>query len=480
MKCPNCGAKLESNSLYCETCGEDIHIVPDYENDGNEFVDDILAQITDEANRIREKETQKRRKERTSQRKRKRRAVIQRCVLLVLFGVVLIFGVICWISIKRQNSFDYQIYLARKYNEEQKVDLAIRAYNRALDLQPLDISTKFELADVYFLSNKSVEYEYLLREIVTDENAQTDQLMSAYGKIIGLYKSQGKYQAIHNLLGFCKNETVKAHYKDYYALPPELSLKEGYYTEVTPLTITASGNGIIYYTLDGTVPDEYCSVYQGPFVLDEGEYDLSTIFINEYGIRSDVVTAKYHIEFENLPAPRINVLSGEYRTPEDIEVVGDAEGVYYTTDGSMPSVDGIPYTGPISMPLGTTWFRFVQIKDQRVSEITEIQVTLNLQTKFHVEDAQRVLTEYAESQGKSNIFFNYVKIISIEDVGSFYVLEECFRESEYVTIKTGNVYAVNALDGIIFVLEIDEFGIYNLIDLISPEEDGEVNYVQNY
>ena len=31
MKCPNCGAEMPAGSLYCEQCGEDIHIVPDFE-----------------------------------------------------------------------------------------------------------------------------------------------------------------------------------------------------------------------------------------------------------------------------------------------------------------------------------------------------------------------------------------------------------------------------------------------------------------
>ena len=31
MKCPNCGAEMEEGKLYCEHCGEDIHIVPDFE-----------------------------------------------------------------------------------------------------------------------------------------------------------------------------------------------------------------------------------------------------------------------------------------------------------------------------------------------------------------------------------------------------------------------------------------------------------------
>ena len=31
MKCPNCGADMKEGTLYCEHCGEDIHIVPDFE-----------------------------------------------------------------------------------------------------------------------------------------------------------------------------------------------------------------------------------------------------------------------------------------------------------------------------------------------------------------------------------------------------------------------------------------------------------------
>ena len=31
MKCPNCGAEMKEGTLYCEHCGEDIHIVPELE-----------------------------------------------------------------------------------------------------------------------------------------------------------------------------------------------------------------------------------------------------------------------------------------------------------------------------------------------------------------------------------------------------------------------------------------------------------------
>ena len=31
MRCPKCGAELPDGFLYCEKCGEEIHVVPDYD-----------------------------------------------------------------------------------------------------------------------------------------------------------------------------------------------------------------------------------------------------------------------------------------------------------------------------------------------------------------------------------------------------------------------------------------------------------------
>ena len=39
MKCPNCGAPLTDGNLFCEKCGEEIHIVPNYDPDTDLSVD---------------------------------------------------------------------------------------------------------------------------------------------------------------------------------------------------------------------------------------------------------------------------------------------------------------------------------------------------------------------------------------------------------------------------------------------------------
>ena len=56
---------------------------------------------------------------------------------------------------------------AKDYVSLEEYDQAVACYERALELEPENITFKFELADIYFRKNK-MEYEYLLREIVAD------------------------------------------------------------------------------------------------------------------------------------------------------------------------------------------------------------------------------------------------------------------------------------------------------------------------
>ena len=48
MKCPNCGAEIREGSLYCEHCGEDIHIVPDFEPEVEFSLEQTLSGIVEE------------------------------------------------------------------------------------------------------------------------------------------------------------------------------------------------------------------------------------------------------------------------------------------------------------------------------------------------------------------------------------------------------------------------------------------------
>ena len=45
MKCPNCGSEMAEGNLYCEKCGKDIHIVPDFEPELEQNIEQTIHTI---------------------------------------------------------------------------------------------------------------------------------------------------------------------------------------------------------------------------------------------------------------------------------------------------------------------------------------------------------------------------------------------------------------------------------------------------
>ena len=88
---------------------------------------------------------------------------------------------------------------------------------------------------IYFRKNNKIEYEYLLREIVADPEANSEQLETAYGKLIAIYAAREDYKTINDLLQSCGNVNIMSKYQSYMAMEPEFNLQEGYYTSIQPL-----------------------------------------------------------------------------------------------------------------------------------------------------------------------------------------------------------------------------------------------------
>lgn len=499
MKCPNCGADMKEGSLYCEHCGEDIHIVPDFEpeleynleqslhdivkdihvegaepgdpnkqNADEEANDDTLEQDwdkTEDNGNVRHKKSYK---------------------IFVALAIILFFlfaGCISAVLLWRYYSVDYQITAAQKCVAAENYDEAVAYYDRALELEPNSLDLKFSLAEVYFLKNNKIEYEYLLREIVRDKNASAEQLESAYGKLIAIYRAREDYQTINELLMASENESIISKYQNYIAEEPEFSVKEGNYTSIQPLKLTSSGTGKVYYTLDGTEPDENSLLYTAPILLEEGDYCVKAVYINELGIASNVVTQSYTIEIEMLPTPEISALSGDYQFPINIEVLSEDDAIYYTTDGSTPNANSAVYKGPIPMPLGRSTYKFIRIEDGRSSEVVERTYNLVMNTEYTPEEAVEDVIHYSMETGKiydeighfgetsAAYKYEFQYVTNINKVDDFYVISEIYRDEQLALTKTGNHFAVNAYTREIYKLQIDEYGNFNLVEIEKgPQE----------
>ena len=518
MKCPNCGEEMAEGMLYCEHCGEDIHIVPDYEPELERSMEltmnGILEDLHEEEHVSLPEDSPEdydedieedfcgyeweESEEDFCEGVEKKPVPGKRGLKLLtaLAIVILLAGTAGAWMVHNYNSEEYLLNRALEYVAAEKYDKAISCYVRALELDVGNIEITFDLAEVYLLKNNKVEYEYLLREIIKDKNATIEQLDSAFGKLIAIYGARGDYQTINDLLISCDNEALKSTYQGYIAREPEFSVLEGYYTSIQPLKLTVIGTGKIYYTMDGSVPDEDSSQYTAPIILDNGDYIISAYFVNERGVSSNVVTKEYHINNDEILPPEINALSGVYHYPFQIEVLNDEEDVYYTTDGSDPTGNSIPYSGPISMPLGKSNFRFAKVVDGVTGTIEERNYELILNTDFTPDQAVASIVEYSMKTG--NIFdeeghydesgnmyqYEYQYVTTVNKSSDCYVIMEILRGVDGSAAKTGNHFAVNVYTGQRYKLQQDRYGSLFLIDIESEldhtdeesdEEDSETD-----
>lgn len=472
MKCPNCGAQMPKEALYCEVCGEDIHIVPDFDLSVEEDMEQTLQEIYEETKNMQNSETAVK-----SSKKSIIRYLSLGLVVLLIIGISAIF-----ILYNRYYSVAYQKSKAALYASKSQYEKSIAYYQRAIELDSKDLSTKFALAEVYFLNNDKTEYEHILRDIVGDQNAREEELSNAYGKLIAIYMAQKDYQTIHDLLLSSNNEKIIANYQDYIARNPEFSLKEGDYTNIQPLKIVAMGTGKIYYTINGENPTTDSIPYTAPIVLDKGDYEVKAIFVNDLGIYSDVVSATYHIVMDEIPAPDISAVSGMYHFPIYIEVLGDDEDVYYTTDGSEPTEASNMYHEKIPMPIGSSVFKFAKVVEGRTGDIATREYNLCLNTDYDYVQAQTDVTQYAMDIGKitdmegnvhdSDIQYQYLfqYVININEENDFYVVDEVQKDAQGNQTKTGTHFAVNIYTGDIYKLQIDVINNYNLVEIKNESQ----------
>lgn len=475
MKCPHCGEEMGEGALYCKYCGEDIHIVPDFEPELESDLEEAIHGILEDIEDMEEQEMLER-----APKPRRQFLWIVPIVLAILVGVGSI-GTGVWFYL--YHSGDYQVRQAMRYVKSGAYDKAVSYYNRALELDEDNIELRFALAEVYLLKNNKVEYEYLLREIANAPNVTDEQLDRAYAKLIAIYRDRGDYQTINTLLLNSGDEALISVYQNYVARKPEFSITPGYYVGIQPLKLNSFGSGKIFYTVDGSEPDENSAQYITPILLEAEEYLIKAVFINDYGIVSDVAVGEYHIESEGIPEPEINLDSGVYRSPARIEILdADPEDIYYTTDGSDPTYLSNVYTEPIPIPLGSSVFRFARIVDGVTGKIAERSFRFEMETEYQPAEAVEDILQYylstgrivdnyghlsAESEDRYLFYFQYVT--NINEVSDFYVIWVVYQSADGSMTRTGTDYAVDVYTREQYKLEKNYLGNYLLTPLETEE-----------
>ena len=136
---------------------------------------------------------------------------------------------------------------------------------------------------------------------------------------------------------------------------PVISPLSGEYNTSQEITITCGTAGTtIYYTEDGTTPDNTDIEYTAPFTL--GAAKTIKAIATKAGLSDSAVRSEtYTIPLSTIDTPVILPTSGEYLVDQEVTITCATEDttIYYTTDGSTPDNTDIEYTAPFTIFVGT-------------------------------------------------------------------------------------------------------------------------------
>lgn len=474
MVCPQCGNKLEEGSLYCAVCGEDIHMVPDFEPELENSIQEILINVagdmTNDEDRTQQKAASGSEMDYALRNKEKRSIRMLMGIGGAFLGVILLLACIGGVYTYRHNSFDYQMEQAGKALAEERYETACTFLERALQIHESEQSARYYLAQAYYQCGRVSEALDLFQKVAEVETADINMRTDACRRVVNIYTELNDYQMLSDFLLGLEDSQVTADFQKYMAMAPDFSYVEGTYEEVIPLKLTANTSGTIYYTMDGSLPDENSEIYTAPIFMETGDYTVSACFVNDYGVESKTVTKAYHIDVSAPYAPEVSAYSGTYEVPTLIYVeIPEGCRVYYTSDGSEPSSDSSEYVGAISMPVGKSRFKFISYNSEGVSgEITSRNYDLKLKTDISVADAEQRITEGMFEAGKIydlsglsyEIFGRYIYRFQYAAndpvIGDYYMIAEVHEDTEGIQVRTGALFAVGIYDGTRYRISLDE------------------------
>lgn len=252
MKCQKCGAEIPDNKIYCEKCGSPIQMVPDYNP-----VDDI------------------------------------------------------------------------RIGEEKKVPIPEKVTETVAEALP------------------SGKRKYILAAV--------------FAAFLGVLIYRTAYRIILEPVQETETEAVVLLEK------PTFSLPSGTYSYMPTLTISHSQReeGVIYYTTDGSTPNEDSQIFNGPIKIGEGKTVVRAVFIRSDGMQSEEADGTYQVEFDYPEEPVFSVGSGEYQGSFSVIITAEPDcTIYYTMDGSDPDQNSSVYRSPVVIPSGLTVLRAVSVDEE--------------------------------------------------------------------------------------------------------------------
>lgn len=153
-----------------------------------------------------------------------------------------------------------------------------------------------------------------------------------------------------------------------------------YYEETIALECPTQGADI-FYTLDGSQPSQESQKYEQAFLITES-YTVKARAYKQYYPSSDIVTANYEITLPSVAVPTFTPSPGLYDLNQTVSLhsATQAAAIYYTIDGSQPTINSLLYNEPLYIDSSITIKAIAVKEDYLNSPMVAGQYIIEYQT----------------------------------------------------------------------------------------------------
>ncbi|MBQ7583378.1 MAG: chitobiase/beta-hexosaminidase C-terminal domain-containing protein [Lachnospiraceae bacterium] len=271
MECPECGNEIPEGKLYCPTCGYAVQIVPDYDADLEENLSSVGSDIAGNVNRIDKAESAGeefddepstkeipviRKDEISDLMRRNLRDEEERQKLMVYAGAGVFFIILVIVSMVASKSLGNMSFIP-----ENAVDEAISGGSGLSAMEGnIELPTEEQPSEADGADDTS--------EVSGDEAAE-DEII----KELVVYPEAGSYTR-----------------------PQGISAKVAVESGADGM-MQEDEEGIIYFTRDGTEPDEKSEVFKKELAMPLGHSKFAFRFSDGEGKLSDTVRVEYDLQY---------------------------------------------------------------------------------------------------------------------------------------------------------------------------------------
>lgn len=230
---------------------------------------------------------------------------------------------------------------------------------------------------------------------------------------------------------------------------PAVSLASGTYNTAKSVSLIPDGDTeTIYYTLDGSDPDNTKTSYSGAILIDGADGETKVLKAAAYddaGNKSSAVTASYTFDKVGPAAPTINPPGGTYHTAQNVEILSVSDAVYYTLDGSEPDKTKTSYIGAIFIDGAGG-----ETKVLKAAAYDDVGNKSPVVTESYIFDKEGPTAPTSSLPDGTYNNVQYVTLISVSD-DVYYTLDG--SEPNYTKIPYSGAIAIDGADGTTITLK---------------------------